>query len=60
MKFHEKIDHMLRQYSYKRSRKRTHPKNKNDFDANEFLNEVDSCVEEVMEEIERIINKRSS
>lgn len=59
MKFYEKIDHMLRQYQYRRNRGSARDKNNSDFHVEEFLDEVDACVGEVMEGIERIINRRS-
>ena len=59
MKFYEKIDHMLRQYQYRRNRSSARDKNNNDFHVEEFLDEVDVCVGEVMEGIERIIKRRS-
>ena len=57
MRFYEKLDHMLRQYQYKRKRSATHCKNSADFDIEEFFDEIDTCVGEVMQEIERIIQK---
>ena len=57
MRFYEELDHMLRQYRYRRKRNSTKSKNINNFDIEEFLDEVETCVGEVMEEIDRIIRR---
>ena len=55
MKLSEKLDHMLRQYNYKRQRGYANNKGVNSFKTGEFLEEVDSYIEEVAKEIEKII-----
>lgn len=57
MKFHEMINHKLREYSYKRKRSNPAYKRNNDFELEEFLNEVDTCVGEVVERIDRLLPK---
>lgn len=57
MKFYEELDHALRQYLYRRKRNTARSKKNNNFDVEEFLDEIDTYVGEVMEEIDRIIHR---
>lgn len=57
MRLSEKIDHLLRQYSYRKKRSNTHHKNKNYFDLEEYLEEINSYLEEVQGEIHDILPK---
>lgn len=57
MKFSEKLDHILRQYSYKRKRGYSRYKKNNDFDVEEYLDEINSYIDEIIEEIDRFIPK---
>jgi len=60
MKFREMIDHKLRQYNYKRKRNNPDYKKDHDFDMDEFLNEVDTYVVEVVEGINRFLPKNKN
>lgn len=57
MRFREMIDHKLREYNYKRKRSNPNYKNNSDFDIEEFLNEADAYVGELVEEIDRFLPK---
>lgn len=57
MRFREMINHKLREYNYKRKRSNPACKSNNDFELEEFLNEVDTCVGEVVEKIDRFLLK---
>ena len=57
MRFYEELDHMLRRYRYRRKRNSSQSKSINNFDIEEFLDEVETCVGEVMEELDRIIRR---
>lgn len=57
MRLSERIDHILRQYNYKRKRGYGNNRSTNNFKMEEFLDEVDSCVGEVIQEIDKILLK---
>lgn len=57
MRLSEKIDHMLRQYNYKRKRGYASSRPNNDFKMEEFLAEVDSYVDEIIEGIDKVLLK---
>ncbi len=56
MKFYEKIDYQLRQYRYRR--KRNQGKAGTDLDIERFLDEVDECVGEIMDQVERFLSEK--
>ena len=57
MKFSEKIDHLLRQYNYKRRRGSSANQSANHIELEEYLGQVDSYVSELMEEVDKFFIK---
>lgn len=57
MKLSEKLDNMLKQYNYKRQRGYANNKAGSSFKMGEFLAEIDSYIEEVAQEIDKILPK---
>lgn len=58
MRLSEKVDHLLRQYNYKRKRESTNNRASNSFEIEEYFSQVDSYIDEVMEEINKFLPKR--
>ena len=58
MRLSEKLDHMLRQYNYRRTRASNFNKNNNSLNVEEYLGEVDVYISEVIKEIGDLLPKR--
>lgn len=57
MKLSEKLDHMLRQYNYKKQRAYANNKGSKVFKVTELLEDVDLYIEGLAKEIEKILPK---
>ena len=57
MRLSEKVDHLLRQYNYKRKRE-SNNRASNSFQIEEYFSQVDAYIDEVMEEFNKFLPKR--
>ena len=57
MRLSERLDHILRQYSYRKKRGNTHHKNNKDYDLEQYLEEINSYIDEVIVEIHDFLPK---
>lgn len=52
MRLSEKIDHILRQYNYRRKRNYDSNKSNKGFNVEEYLSQIDSYLNEVLDELD--------
>lgn len=58
MRLSEKLDHILRQYNYKRTRGKNHSKKTNQFNVEGYLAEVDAYIDEVIKGLDEFLPKK--